>query len=85
VSAPEPCGEPDAGGGTDPRSRDRARITAYPDGPLLVRGDVDIRTADGSPVPRRRRTVALCRCGATGIPPWCDGSHRAVGYRTPEA
>lgn len=81
----EPRGEEPARRADASPERDRVRITAYPDGPLLVRGDVDIRTADGAPVPRRRRTVALCRCGATGIPPWCDGSHRAVGYRTPSA
>lgn len=59
-----------------------ASITACPDGPLLVRGDVDILLADGSPAPRRRRTVALCRCGASGIKPYCDGSHKVVGFRT---
>ncbi|WP_265521719.1 CDGSH iron-sulfur domain-containing protein [Oerskovia flava] len=55
-------------------------ITACPDGPLLVRGDVEIRDAEGVPVPRRRATVALCRCGGTAIPPWCDGTHKVNGY-----
>ncbi|GGC04440.1 hypothetical protein GCM10010972_17040 [Cellulomonas carbonis] len=59
-----------------------ASITACPDGPLLVRGDVEILLADGSPAPRRRATVALCRCGASGIKPYCDGSHKVVGFRT---
>ena len=59
-----------------------ASITACPDGPLLVRGDVEILLADGSPAPRRRSTVALCRCGASGIKPYCDGSHQAVGFHT---
>lgn len=60
-------------------------LTACPDGPLLVRGDAEIRLADGSPAPRRRATVALCRCGATGIAPFCDGSHKVVGYRSDPA
>jgi CDGSH-type Zn-finger protein len=59
-----------------------ASITACPDGPLLVRGDVEILLASGEPAPRRRSTVALCRCGASGIKPFCDGSHKAVGFRT---
>lgn len=59
-------------------------VVPCPDGPLLVRGDVEIRTPSGEVVPRRRRTVALCRCGATGIAPFCDGSHKAVGFRTAE-
>ncbi|NLT56782.1 MAG: CDGSH iron-sulfur domain-containing protein [Actinomycetales bacterium] len=51
-------------------------VTVCPDGPLLVRGDVEIRTADGDVVPRGRSTVALCRCGRTGRAPWCDGTHK---------
>ena len=57
-------------------------VTAYPDGPLLVRGDVPILTPDGEPLPRRRRTVALCRCGKSTIKPYCDGTHKAIGFRT---
>lgn len=64
------------------RSRRSTVIVPCPDGPLLVRGDVDIRTPSGECIPQRRRTVALCRCGATGIPPFCDGSHKVVGFTT---
>ncbi|WP_309232697.1 CDGSH iron-sulfur domain-containing protein [Actinotalea sp. JY-7885] len=59
-----------------------ASITACPNGPLLVRGDVEILLASGEPAPRRRRTVALCRCGASGIKPYCDGSHKVIGFTT---
>ncbi len=59
-----------------------ASVTACPNGPLLVRGDVEILMPDGAPAPRRRATVALCRCGASGIKPYCDGSHKVVGFRT---
>ena len=57
-------------------------IFACPNGPLLVRGDVEILTADGVPVPRTRRTVALCRCGKSTIKPFCDGTHKIIGFRT---
>lgn len=57
-------------------------ITACEDGPLLVRGPVEIRDSAGQVLPRHRATVALCRCGLTGRPPWCDGSHKA-GRQTP--
>ncbi|MEE6282207.1 CDGSH iron-sulfur domain-containing protein [Georgenia sunbinii] len=63
---------------------DKPTITAYPNGPLIVRGDVTILSADGEPVPRRRRTVALCRCGASTIKPFCDGTHRITGFCTEE-
>lgn len=57
-------------------------ITAYPDGPLLVRGDIDLRASDGTHIERNRRTVALCRCGLSAIKPFCDGTHKPAGFRT---
>lgn len=60
-----------------------ATIVACPDGPLLVRGDVDLVGADGEPVDRHgRNTVALCRCGVSTIKPFCDGSHKVSGFRS---
>lgn len=66
---------------TPAASHPPATITACPDGPLLVRGDVEI-TAPGGPVPRTRRTVALCSCGVSMIKPFCDGTHKLVGFTT---
>ncbi|QTE30139.1 CDGSH iron-sulfur domain-containing protein [Pengzhenrongella sicca] len=57
-------------------------IVACPDGPLLVRGDALLVDAAGVPIPRRRATVALCRCGASAIAPFCDGSHKFTGFTT---
>ncbi|HEV7184862.1 MAG TPA: CDGSH iron-sulfur domain-containing protein [Leifsonia sp.] len=57
-------------------------IVACTDGPLLVRGPATILDAEGEPIPRRRRTVALCRCGVSTIKPFCDGTHKLVGFRT---
>lgn len=63
-----------------------ARIVVCPDGPLLVRGEFSLVTPAGNPVPRTRRTVALCRCGASAIKPYCDGTHKITGFRSdPEA
>lgn len=61
---------------------DRARITACPDGPLLVRGEFELLGTEGEPIPRKRRTVALCRCGLSSIKPFCDGTHKPAGFRT---
>ena len=60
-----------------------ATVVACPDGPLLLRGDVRVRTDDGTEITRNRRTVALCRCGKSGIAPWCDGTHKLVRFRAP--
>ncbi len=57
-------------------------IVLCPDGPILVRGDFDIVTPSGEPVPRQRQTVALCRCGASAIKPYCDGTHKMIKFRT---
>jgi CDGSH-type Zn-finger protein len=58
-------------------------IVPCPDGPILVRGDVQIVDENGDPLPRRRATVALCRCGASAIKPYCDGTHKAIGFTAP--
>jgi CDGSH-type Zn-finger protein len=60
-----------------------ARITPYRDGPLLVRGDFSIEDQDGNVLDPGRETVALCRCGKSRIRPFCDGSHKLVGFRAP--
>lgn len=48
-------------------------------GPLWVRGGVEVLSADGSAYELRNR-VALCRCGASGNKPFCDGSHVPIGF-----
>lgn len=57
-------------------------VTAYPDGPLVVRGDFAVRTEDDAEI--HGPVVALCRCGRSGRPPLCDGTHRKPrGRRRP--
>jgi CDGSH-type Zn-finger protein len=43
-------------------------------GPLWVRGEVEIESADGTIYEKRNR-VTLCRCGKSLNKPFCDGSH----------
>ena len=62
---------------------DRATITPYRDGPYLLRGDFQLTDQDGEPIETRRRTVALCRCGKSQIRPFCDGTHKLIGFRAP--
>jgi len=67
----------------DPTDRDQLRVTAYRDGPMLVRGNLELRTADGVVLKHRRKTVALCRCGKSRLHPLCDGTHKLIGFRAP--
>ena len=62
-----------------------ATITPYRDGPLLVRGDFRLVDQDGAEIDPGRATIALCRCGKSGIKPFCDGSHKRSGFSAPSA
>jgi CDGSH-type Zn-finger protein len=62
-----------------------ATITPYRDGPLLVRGDFRLVDQDGAEIDPGRHTIALCRCGKSGIKPFCDGSHKRSGFSAPSA
>ncbi|CAI3799231.1 CDGSH iron-sulfur domain-containing protein [Pseudarthrobacter sp. MM222] len=65
-----------------PLNPGNASLVLCPDGPILVRGDFDVVTPSGEPVPRQRKTIALCRCGASAIKPYCDGTHKLISFRT---
>ena len=52
-------------------------------GPLYIRGPIRVERPDGTVIAEETR-VALCRCGATGNAPFCDNSHRGVGFRSTE-
>ena len=60
---------------------DEATITPYVDGPYIVRGNFRITDQAGNEIEAGRRTIALCRCGRSQIRPFCDGTHRLVGFR----
>jgi uncharacterized Fe-S cluster protein YjdI len=55
-------------------------VQPLPNGPLFVRGDVQMIDPEGN-VTRRATRVALCRCGQSSNKPYCDLSHRAAGFR----
>ena len=59
---------------------DSAEVRASPGGPLYIRGEARIETEDGRAIAEGIR-MALCRCGATKNAPFCDGSHKEVGFR----
>jgi uncharacterized Fe-S cluster protein YjdI len=55
-------------------------IAPQPNGPLYVRGLVEIRNAAGDLV-RRDTRLALCRCGQSQHKPFCDGTHRTIDFQ----
>ena len=48
-------------------------------GPLLVKGNVDVKSHDGTVVTKEKMT-AFCRCGASANKPYCDGKHKQAGF-----
>jgi CDGSH-type Zn-finger protein len=70
------------------------RITVLPNGPYLVTENVplvrksQIETAAGEPVAWAtgdrlddgEKGYALCRCGQSANKPFCDGTHKSVGF-----
>jgi CDGSH-type Zn-finger protein len=63
---------------------DDATITPYADGPYIVRGNFRVTDQDGNDIDLGRRTVALCRCGRSQIKPFCDGTHKLIGFEAPD-
>jgi CDGSH-type Zn-finger protein len=61
------------------------RITPYRNGPYLVRGPFVLVDQDGEEIEVKRRVVALCRCGRSQTRPFCDGTHKAIGFRAESA
>lgn len=51
------------------------------DGPLHVRGNLEVVTGTGKTINRLAETW-LCRCGQSRNKPYCDGSHKAAGFRS---
>lgn len=54
-------------------------IEVAPNGPLMVYGNVTIKSANGTET-RDSRVTAFCRCGASQNKPYCDGSHKKIGF-----
>jgi CDGSH-type Zn-finger protein/uncharacterized Fe-S cluster protein YjdI len=48
-------------------------------GPLLFSGVVELRSADLATYARMQHP-ALCRCGHSGLKPFCDATHTDVGF-----
>lgn len=54
-------------------------IVPMRDGPLEVRGPVEMVSGTGRTVTRSRHCL-LCRCGGSESKPFCDGSHARNGF-----
>lgn len=70
-----------SGGTATSSDCDTLSIVATTDGPLALEGAFILRTSDGG-AEHHAVKATLCRCGASGRKPFCDGSHRRIGFRS---
>ena len=68
-------------GGQEEAVEEGVAVRPVRNGPIYLRGDVEIRDGEGN-VLRRMTRAALCRCGSSGNKPFCDGSHVKAGWRS---
>ncbi len=58
-------------------------ITVNANGPLRVEGEFTILDPTGKAFGLGGRTViSLCRCGQSQNKPFCDGTHKQVGFQS---
>ena len=55
------------------------KITALPNGPLMVEGTINVTKPDGTKEVKENKSF-LCRCGHSGNKPYCDGSHKKNNF-----
>jgi CDGSH-type Zn-finger protein/truncated hemoglobin YjbI/ferredoxin len=59
-------------------------IQSAPDGPYLITNLTGLNDWLGVPLAATPQ-AALCRCGASELKPWCDGSHAQIGFHAGKA
>lgn len=55
-------------------------IKLMKNGPYIVEGECEIHDESGHPHHSSGK-IALCRCGASASKPFCDGTHRKIGFQ----
>ncbi|MDP3737021.1 MAG: ferritin-like domain-containing protein [Hyphomonadaceae bacterium] len=75
-------GEPPTGKADMLEVRDgQLNIDPQTDGPLRVRGNLEITAGTGRVVARIKGAY-LCRCGGSQNKPFCDGTHAKIGFKS---
>jgi uncharacterized Fe-S cluster protein YjdI len=54
-------------------------IRVMKDGPLVITGKIRLTDNDGKEY-KTYSITSICRCGESGSLPFCDGTHRKIGF-----
>jgi CDGSH-type Zn-finger protein len=57
------------------------KIKGRENGPYLIEGTAVYTDADGNEQKTQGTMIALCRCGQSSNKPFCDGTHKKVGFK----
>lgn len=67
-------------GGENETAKGENVVTVIHNGPLFVKGNLQIDGA-AEDMPGVRFRAALCRCGHSKNKPFCDGAHKEAGFQ----
>jgi CDGSH-type Zn-finger protein len=59
-------------------------IKALKNGPYEVAGGAKVLDSTGKEYAGQIDPLYLCRCGASKTKPFCDGSHKKIGFKAEE-
>ena len=59
------------------------KINLMKNGPIVASGDFKILDEDGKEF-KSMKMVSFCRCRESNSMPYCDGTHRKIGFETKE-
>ncbi|HVA92226.1 MAG TPA: CDGSH iron-sulfur domain-containing protein [Chloroflexota bacterium] len=63
---------------------DEVTITPNKNGPYYIKGSICMQLPNGQVLETEQETW-LCRCGGSANKPFCDGTHKRIGFQADEA
>lgn len=60
---------------------DKVVIKVNDNGSLRITGNVELIDAEGNAY-ETKKSFSLCRCGHSENKPFCDGTHRTMGFKS---
>jgi CDGSH-type Zn-finger protein len=62
----------------------QVKIVVHKNGPYEVSGAPLLVDFEAAAYPTEEGSIYLCRCGQSGTKPFCDSTHKKVGFQAAE-